>query len=146
MKNFKNQGKILVADDEKFNQNIIFGFLMILGIHNRKELCEFAENGEDAFEKIRNSVQNNNPHKYSLILMDCNMPIMDGYESTRRIRRLFNQMDINLESQPKIIAITGHVENEYIDKAIDSGMNKVFSKPLNIKEFGKLMVEMKYIT
>ena len=41
----KSQGKILVCDDEKFNQNIIFGFLMILGVHNRTELCEFAENG-----------------------------------------------------------------------------------------------------
>ena len=78
--------------------------------------------------------------------MDCNMPIMDGYESTRRIRKLFNQMDISMENQPKIIAITGHVENEYIDKAIESGMNKVFSKPLNIKEFGQLMVDMRYIT
>ena len=55
-------------------------------------------------------------------------------------------MDISLENQPKIIAITGHVENEYIDKAIESGMNKVFSKPLNIKEFGQLMVDMRYIS
>ena len=53
---FKSQGKILVCDDEKFNQNIIFGFLMILGVHNRSELCEFVENGEDAFEKIRTTV------------------------------------------------------------------------------------------
>jgi len=74
------------------------------------------------------------------------MPIMDGYESTRRIRKLFNQMDISMENQPKIIAITGHVENEYIDKAIESGMNKVLSKPLHIKEFGQLMVDMRYIT
>ena len=87
-----------MCDDEKFNQNIIYGFLMILGIQNRKELCEFVENGEDAFEKIKTAVYNNNPHKYSLILMDCNMPIMDGYESTRRIRKLFNQMDISLEN------------------------------------------------
>ena len=54
-------------------------------------------------------------------------------------------MDITIEHQPRIIAITGHVENEYLDKCIECGMNKVFSKPLNIKEFGKLMVEMRYI-
>ena len=52
----KGQGKILVCDDEKFNQNIIFGFLMILGVHNRTELCEFVENGEEAFIKIRTTV------------------------------------------------------------------------------------------
>jgi CheY-like chemotaxis protein len=54
-------------------------------------------------------------------------------------------MDINKESQPKIVAVTGHIENEYIDRAIKSGMDKVFSKPLHIKDFGQLMLDMKYI-
>tara|TARA_B110000285_G_C14787831_1_gene451612 strand:+ start:514 stop:651 length:138 start_codon:yes stop_codon:yes gene_type:complete len=45
-------------------------------------------------------------------------------------------MDISKESQPKIVAVTGHIENEYIDRAIKSGMDKVFSKPLHIKDFG----------
>ena len=41
-----NRGKILICDDENFNCDIIFGFMLILGISNRKELCEFAYNGE----------------------------------------------------------------------------------------------------
>ena len=118
---------------------------MILGIQNRNELCEFVENGEDALEKVKDAIYNNQPYKYGLILMDCNMPIMDGYESTKRIRKLYSQMGISSENQPKIIAITGHVENEYLDRAIDSGMNRVFSKPFSIKEFGKLMIELRYI-
>ena len=80
------KGKILVCDDEKFNCDIIYGFLLILGISNRKDICEFAYNGEQALQKIQKAIKDNDPYKYSLILMDCNMPFMDGYEATKRIR------------------------------------------------------------
>ena len=58
--------------------------------------------------------------------MDCNMPFMDGYEATKKIRRLYNQMKMATANQPKIIAITGHIENEYVDRALASGMDKIF--------------------
>ena len=119
---------------------------MILGVPNRKEICEFAYNGQQALEKIKESVQNNDPHKYSLILMDCNMPFMDGYEATKKIRRLYNQRKMATENQPKIIAITGHIENEYVDRALASGMDKILQKPLHIREFGQLLMDMRYIT
>ena len=50
--------------------------------------------------------------------MDCNMPFMDGYEATKKIRKLYSHKNIELANQPKIIAITGHIENEYVDKAL----------------------------
>jgi CheY-like chemotaxis protein len=51
------------------------------------------------------------------------MPFMDGYEATRKIRKLYSSMNITHENQPKIIAITGHIENEYVDRALASGMD-----------------------
>lgn len=60
------------------------------------------------------------------------MPFLDGYEATKQIRNMYNKLEIPRASQPRIIAITGHVENEYIQKAIHSGMDKVFPKPLPI--------------
>ena len=48
----KNKRKILIVDDEKFNCDIIYGFLMILGIKNRSEIAEFAYNGEEALSKV----------------------------------------------------------------------------------------------
>ena len=129
-------GKILVVDDEKFNCDIIYGFLMILGFKNRKEMTKFAYNGEQAVAEIEKAISEQDPHRYQLILMDCNMPFLDGYEATKKIRRLFMNNDILRDQQPKIIAITGHVENEYVQKAIKSGMDKVYQKPLPVQEFG----------
>ena len=77
--------------------------------------------------------------------MDCNMPFLDGYEATKIIRKLFLAVDIPREHQPIIVAITGHVESEYVQKAIASGIDKVFPKPLPIKEFGQLLLQMNYI-
>ena len=81
----RNKRKILVVDDEKFNCDIVYGFLMILGVKNRAELTEFAYNGEEALNRVQQSVQNNDPYKFALIMMDCNMPFMDGYVATKKI-------------------------------------------------------------
>ena len=64
------------------------------------------------------------------------MPFMDGYEATKRIRQMFSKAKIPADQQPRIVAVTGHVEAEYVNKALKCGMDKVYSKPLSIKEFG----------
>jgi CheY-like chemotaxis protein len=87
-------GKILIVDDEKFNVDIIEGFLMILGFQNQKELTESAFNGEQSVKIIKKAIDAGEYYKYSLILMDCNMPFMDGYEATKRIRKMFFSMDV----------------------------------------------------
>ena len=61
--------------------------------------------------------------------MDCNMPGMDGYETTTKIREFLYSKNV---IQPIISAVTGHMEQIYIDKAINSGMNQVLSKPICI--------------
>lgn len=87
-------GKILIVDDEKFNCDIIEGFMMILGFEHRESLLEYAYNGEQAVKKVKDSIELEDPYKYSLILMDCNMPFLDGYEATKKIRKLYQAADI----------------------------------------------------
>jgi CheY-like chemotaxis protein len=99
-------------------------------------MTEYAYNGEQAVKKVKDALDREDPFYYSLILMDCNMPFLDGYEATKKIRKLYLSSDIQKPQQPRIVAITGHVENEYVKKAINSGMDKVYPKPLPIKEFG----------
>lgn len=141
----QENGKILVVDDEQFNCDIIEGFLMVLGMKNSTKRCNKCYNGEQAVDVIQKAVDELDPYRFSLILMDCNMPFLDGYEATKKIRRIWSLMGIKREYQPKIVAVTGHVEEEYVMKAINSGMDKVYSKPLSIKEFGKLLMDMKFI-
>ena len=70
---------------------------------------------------IKNVESNQNRFtNYELILMDCNMPIMDGYQATQKIRQYLFDLGIN---QPIIIAATGHTEEVYVNRAINSGMN-----------------------
>ena len=77
--------------------------------------------------------------------MDCSMPFLDGYDATRAIRKMWEKSGIKREYQPQIVAITGHVEEEFILKAMDSGMNSVFSKPFPLKDFGKLIQRLNFI-
>jgi len=76
-------GKVLIVDDEKFNCDIIYGFLMVLGLKNRQEKSEIAYNGEQAVEAFVKAIEEGDPFRYPLVIMDCNMPFLDGYEATK---------------------------------------------------------------
>ncbi len=114
--------KILLVEDVEFN--VMIAQRMLKNWHAEVEL---AENGEVAVEKVKNS-------KFDLILMDIQMPIMDGYTATKRIRE-FNQ------SIP-IIALTASVITTDIEtKAIQLGMNGCVSKPFNPNDLYAIIAE-----
>jgi CheY-like chemotaxis protein len=73
------------------------------------------------------------------------MPFMDGYEATKQMRLLWENLGMGRTQQPKIYAITGHIEQIYLLKAKESGMDQVYSKPLAIKLLGDLLLKMKFI-
>ena len=74
-------------------------------------LCDIALNGREAVNQIKQNVEENNTYcSYKLILMDCNMPILDGYEATTEIRNYLYYKNLR---QPIIIAITGHTGDLY---------------------------------
>jgi CheY-like chemotaxis protein len=83
---------------------------------------EVACNGKEALQKFASG-------KYSLILMDVEMPVMDGHETTRRIRALEHEK--NLPHQI-IIAMTAHAVRGEKEKCIDAGMDDYISKPFNL--------------
>lgn len=117
---FKSRHLLLVEDNE-LNREIAQEILCEYGFH-----IDVAVNGAEAVGKIASS----RPGDYDLVLMDIQMPVMDGHEATRHIRELD---DPELASVP-IIAMTANAFDEDKKAALDSGMNGFVSKPIVIEE------------
>ncbi len=108
-----------MVEDNELNQEIATAILEDEGF-----TIEIAYNGKKAVEMIENS----EPEYYQLILMDVQMPVMNGYEATRKIRNLKNK---NLASIP-IFAMTANAFEEDKQEALRSGMNGHIAKPIDI--------------
>jgi two-component system sensor histidine kinase BarA len=108
-------------------------------------ICSVALNGREALNLVRRKScsLNRDDNSFCLILMDCNMPVMDGYEATKEIRTLMEEVETR--DRPFICAVTGHVEEEYIKRCIDSGMDKVLQKPVPIIELRRILLQLKII-
>ncbi|MCY1506041.1 Sensor histidine kinase RcsC [compost metagenome] len=108
---------ILVAEDNPVNQMVVQGFLQKRGYQVR-----LVNNGRAALEEYRRA-----PENIQLILMDCEMPEMDGFEATRQIRRVEQQQ--RLGAVP-IVALTAHILDEHRQQGLDAGMDDFLGKPL----------------
>ncbi len=108
---------ILVAEDNAANQLVINKLLEKMG-----HQITIVNNGEEALNAISQGSSD-----YDLILMDCEMPVMDGYEACEKIR-LYEQE--NCISAMPIIALTAHAMTEYRERCMQAGMNEVLTKPI----------------
>lgn len=109
--------RLLVVEDHKLSQKVIRGMLNKLGLD-----AELAANGLEALEKACHK-------RYDLILMDCEMPEMDGFEATRQIRR--HERESGLAPVP-IVALTAHILREHRERSLASGMNAHIPKPVEM--------------
>ncbi|MEZ9243924.1 response regulator [Vibrio lentus] len=114
------QHKILIVEDNKINQKIA-------GLHVGKSgfEFEFANNGQEAVDMFTA-----NPN-YAVILMDCMMPVMDGFEATGNIRRV--EKETNATRRIPIIALTASVIDDDIQKCFDVGMDDYVPKPFKFE-------------
>ncbi|MDR0502698.1 MAG: response regulator [Treponema sp.] len=112
--------RLLVVEDVEINREILITLLEPTGIQ-----IDCAENGVEAVRMFSEA-----PDKYDMIFMDVQMPEMDGYEATRRIR----QLDVPNAKDIRIVAMTANVFHEDIEKCLDAGMDNHLSKPLDMEE------------
>lgn len=115
-----NGYRILLVEDSKVNQQVASAMLKQMGI-----AADIAENGFEALHKLR-------ANHYDLVLMDCQMPQMDGYETTKRIRSNSEQ---SLNHGIRIVAMTAHAMKEDRQKCIDAGMDDYLAKPIRKTDF-----------
>lgn len=109
--------RILLAEDNVVNQKVALGQLRQLGYQ-----ADVANNGVEVLKLLEH-------YTYDIILMDCQMPDLDGYETSRRIRQL-------ALPQPVIIALTAHVMKDDRDKCLAAGMDDYLSKPIDRELLG----------
>ena len=112
---------ILLVEDNELNSEIAVEILNEYGF-----LVDTAENGAEAVEKVKNS----KPGNYDLVLMDVQMPVMNGYEATRQIRALTDPALAGIT----ILAMTANAFDEDRKKALECGMDGFLSKPIVIEE------------
>lgn len=112
--------RILLTEDNELNQEIAVAILSEIGF-----IVEVAGNGQEAVDMLKNS----KPGYYRLVLMDVQMPVMNGYEAAMAIRAFDNE---EIASIP-ILAMTANAFEEDKQKAIQSGMNGHIAKPIDIK-------------
>ena len=117
------ESSILVVEDNEINRLVVKDILKNTGFN-----VEEAENGREAIKKIH-------ANKYDLVLMDIQMPILDGYESTKLIRQEFSK------EQLPIIALTADAVVETRNKVFDIGMNDYLSKPIDINKLYEKLIK-----
>ncbi|KZN67284.1 hypothetical protein N478_17835 [Pseudoalteromonas luteoviolacea S4060-1] len=124
-----NGTRVLLVEDNKVNQIVAMRILNGIGV-----TTDIAENGVEALEKLT-EVDSTNP--YSIVLMDCQMPKMDGYETTRNIRA--QSAGVNQSSIP-IVAMTANAMQGDKQKCLDAGMDDYITKPI---EASKVLEKLK---
>ncbi|MDR1082882.1 MAG: response regulator, partial [Coriobacteriales bacterium] len=112
--------RILLAEDMEVNREIVLALLEPTGL-----IIECAENGLEALQKYESD-----PARYALIFMDVQMPEMDGYEATQKIRAL----DTPKAKKVPIVAMTANVFREDVERCLNAGMNDHVGKPLDFPE------------
>lgn len=120
----KSSYKILVVEDNKLNQMIIMNKLK-----NNNHSVDVANNGEEG-------VKLHEENDYDFILMDIMMPVMDGYDATKNIRKSDKNNNI------PIIAITANVLNHDKESCLASGMNAYLSKPFDFNELKEILATL----
>ena len=118
--------KILIVEDNKVNQTIASKMCEKFGM-----LPHAVEHGEECLQHLSKQ-----PDYYDLILMDCQMPVMDGYTATGHIRELERT---NGQTAIPIIALTAHAMKGDREKCLQAGMNDYATKPFNQANLQKII-------
>ncbi len=125
---------VLLVDDNQINLKVANALLKKIGFIHIK-ICV---NGQEAINNFKQE-------QFDIIFMDCEMPVMDGFEATKRIRKIEQEKQYDAS---KIIALTAHALPEFLQKAIDSGMNETIAKPIKkddlINTLSKLFIQHKF--
>ena len=122
-RSIRQQAKILLAEDHPVNERVVMRMLKRLGFS-----ADAVHDGREALSAV-------SAGRYDLVLMDCQMPEMDGYQATREIRAQ------NLDPRPVIVALTAHALESDREKCIAAGMDDYLSKPVQPEDLARVITK-----
>ena len=122
---FSTDDIIIVVEDDLVNQIIMKSLLEQKGL-----ALQIANNGQEGVDTVQNLIKDN--QFPDLILMDINMPIMDGYESTKKIREHLKNTHV------PIFIVSSNADDDSYKKAMDSGADGYITKPVRLSELTKV--------
>ncbi len=126
------QQRVLVADDNPINLKVAMAMLTKLGYQGAT-----AANGQEAIDMVAQSLtEQNGEHRFAAILMDANMPVVDGYAATRQLLAQCGS------ATPPIIALTASVLEEDRQRCLNAGMQGFLPKPLRIDELSSVLLSL----
>jgi CheY-like chemotaxis protein len=133
--------RLMIVDDEEFCITSLLGMLKQTGFPS--DMIDCCITGKEALDQVKlcHSLGIN----YKVILTDFNMPEMDGLVATQEIRKFLNEKGEKMEIQPIIVGVTGHVQEKFTNMGIESGMQRVISKPLYFKNLFQLLQDFAMI-
>jgi signal transduction histidine kinase/CheY-like chemotaxis protein len=126
--------RVLVAEDHPVNQKVIARMLDRLGIQPG-----LALNGEQAVTMLHHAAEAGAP--YDVVLMDVQMPLLDGYEATRRVRA-----ELDAGAQPFVVALTAHSAAEDVAQALAAGCDRHLSKPVRLPKLEETLQAARQLT
>ncbi|HHT62119.1 MAG TPA: response regulator [Clostridia bacterium] len=122
VESIKDKVRILLVEDNEINIRVFVELLKSKGLH-----CDVALNGAEAVRACREK-------DYDLVFMDCQMPVMDGYEATKQIRAVLGE-----RKNPVIIAMTAFALSGDMEKCLQAGMDDYLSKPFRWEDLAKMI-------
>ncbi|WP_159789797.1 ATP-binding protein [Sodalinema gerasimenkoae] len=116
-------GKVLVVEDTHINQKVVMNQLKLLGY---KAAC--VNNGQEALDQLRQE-------RFDMVLMDCQMPVLDGYQATQRLRLREEDSD----RHTVIVGLTAHAMQGDREKCLDAGMDDYLAKPVTMEKLKSVL-------
>lgn len=119
-------------DDNKLNMQLLHTFVKRKGF-----AVETAEDGLQAYEAFRSLTMLDQPP--DIVFMDISMPIMNGHEATRAIRRFEESGTVGIPRRSFVVALTGNSSSTDREEAMESGCDMYMTKPMRMAEIGRLL-------
>lgn len=116
-------GKVLVVEDTHINQKVVMNQLKLLGY---RAAC--VNNGQEALDQLRQ-------HPFDIVLMDCQMPVLDGYRATQRLRL----WETDGDRHTVVIGLTAHAMDGDREKCLDAGMDDYLAKPVTMEKLKSVL-------